>query len=258
MKNKLSIFPNTLTVANMFFGFWSIIASIEGNFLLACYYVILGALCDAFDGKVARLVKSSSDFGVQFDSLSDIITFGAAPSVLMYKIYTTIYITRYPGLEDFQHLFFLVSFIPLLFAGIRLARFNAELVGYEKSFFSGLPSPAAALTIISFVMFEIEVFGRIMHLKWLFFITIFVSYLMVSRVRYNATPLIFKKKEKIATRFLKLIGVAIGIGAIVVLKSSLLFPVMILFVLWGIAWNLYKRIQKADKLLSGAQNENNN
>mgnify|MGYP001766168597 CR=1 FL=1 len=248
MGKKLAIFPNTLTIGNMFFGYWSIISSIHGEYLWACYFVMMGGICDAFDGKVARLVKSTSDFGIEFDSLADVITFGAAPSVMMYMLYKNVYINRYPGLEDLGHLTLLFSFFPLLFASIRLARFNSELVDPTvKGAFSGLPSPAAALTIVSFVFYEFEQYGQIKHFRWLTITSLVVSYLMISRIEYQGFPIMFKKGENFVKRNLKILGVVLFVVLIVKLKMSLLFPVMVIFVLSGLVMNVIEKAKRDDE-----------
>jgi CDP-diacylglycerol---serine O-phosphatidyltransferase len=248
MRNKLAIFPNSLTIGNMFFGFWSVISSIHGDYLWACYFVLFGGICDAFDGKVARLVKSTSDFGVEFDSLADVITFGMAPSVMMYMLYKNVYVGRYPGIEDLGHLTLVFSFFPLLFASIRLARFNAELVDPTvKGAFSGLPSPASALTIVSFVLFELEQFGQIKHFKWLTLTTLVVSYLMISRIKYQGFPVMFKKGESFIKRNLKILGVVVVFVLIVKMKMSLLFPVMAVFVLSGIVLTIIEMARIEDE-----------
>ncbi|MDA3839022.1 MAG: CDP-diacylglycerol--serine O-phosphatidyltransferase [Candidatus Delongbacteria bacterium] len=243
MANRMSIFPNSLTIGNMFFGFWSIISAFEGNYVWAAYFVMLGGVCDALDGKVARLVKSTSDFGVEFDSLADLVTFGMAPSILMYNLYTKVY----PGIDDLKHLIIFVSFMPLMFTGIRLARFNTELVGHSKKFFSGLPSPAAAMTIISFVLFEFETYGRLVHFKWLTATSIIVSYLMISRMKYQGFPVMFKRKESFLKRNLKIVGVILLIAVVVKFKMSLLFPMMVFFVLSGIVGNIIEKMKSEDK-----------
>jgi len=248
MGKKLAIFPNTLTIGNMFFGYWSIISSVHGEYLWACYFVMMGGICDAFDGKVARLVKSTSDFGIEFDSLADIITFGAAPSVMMYMLYKNVYINRYPGLEDLGHLTLLFSFFPLLFAGIRLARFNSELVDPTvKGAFSGLPSPAAALAIVSFVFYEFEQYGQIKHFRWLTITSLVVSYLMISRIEYQGFPIMFKKGENFVKRNLKILGVVLFVVLIVKLKMSLLFPVMVIFVLSGLVMSVIEKAKRDDE-----------
>lgn len=245
MGRRMAIFPNTLTIGNMFFGFWSITSSIQGNYLFACYLVILGGMCDAFDGKVARLVKSTSDFGIEFDSLADVITFGAAPSVLMFMLYKNVYTSRFPGIEDFGHFILIFSFFPLLFASIRLARFNAEITDPTiKGAFSGLPSPAAAMTIISFVLYELEQYGEIRHFRWLTITSLAVSYLMISRIEYQGFPILFRRGENFLIRNLKILSVVAVIVLIVKLKMSLLFPLMIVFVISGIFMNFISLSKK--------------
>jgi len=232
----MSIFPNMLTIGNMFFGFWSIVSSIQGDYLQACYMVLFGGVCDALDGKVARFIKSTSDFGTEFDSLADVITFGTAPSILMFMLYENIYISKYPGIGDLGHFILIFSFIPLLFSSIRLARFNSEITEPEiKGAFSGLPSPAAALTIVSFVLYEFEHYGGIKHYKWLTVTSITVSYLMISRIKYHGFPIMFKKGENFLIKNLKILSVIFAVFLIVKFKMSLLFPLMVLFIISGIA-----------------------
>ncbi len=258
MSRNLSILPNSLTVGNMFFGFWSIISSIEGDYEWAAYFIIIGGICDALDGKVARLVKSTTDFGVQFDSFADIITFGTAPSVLMYMLYKNIYLLKYPGLEEFAHLIFIISFFPLLFGGIRLARFNSELVGHNKEAFSGLPIPASAMTIVAFVLYELEVYGDIQHLKWLTFTSIVVSYLMVSRVVYHGFPVIFSKDDKPLIKYVKMLLIIIVISLIVKFKMSLLFPLMIIFVITGVIRSVIGKFKKEIEEIEEEEKEGSN
>ena len=102
------------------------------------------AFLDAMDGKVARFTKSSSKFGVEYDSLADVISFGFAPSFLIFSVY----------LKDMKMVGILISFLPLLFGSIRLARFNTQLKGFSKDYFKGLPIPIAALTLTSFIIFS--------------------------------------------------------------------------------------------------------
>jgi CDP-diacylglycerol--serine O-phosphatidyltransferase len=126
----------------MFCGFLSIITASNGNYNYAAWLIIIAAVFDALDGLVARLTKSSSELGVELDSLSDIVSFGCAPSFLLYVTY----------FHQFDNFGVILSSLPLIAGGFRLARFNVQLVGFEKSFFLGLPIPTAALTIASFVL----------------------------------------------------------------------------------------------------------
>ena len=122
---------------NMFCGFLSIITASNGNYTYAAWLIFVAALFDALDGMVARLTNSSSELGVELDSLSDIVSFGAAPSFLLYSTY----------FKQFDAVGIVLSSLILIVGGFRLARFNIQLVGFEKSFFLGLPIPSAALTI---------------------------------------------------------------------------------------------------------------
>ncbi|MCL4279250.1 MAG: CDP-diacylglycerol--serine O-phosphatidyltransferase, partial [Ignavibacteriaceae bacterium] len=132
-----SVIPNLFTAMNMFCGFLSIINASEGNYEYSAWLIFVAAVFDALDGLVARLTNSSSELGVELDSLSDVVSFGAAPSFLLYK--TFFYSMNTWGI--------LISALPLIAGGFRLARFNIQLVGFSKSFFLGLPIPSAALTI---------------------------------------------------------------------------------------------------------------
>src|SRR3990172_1200890 len=132
-----SIIPNLFTAMNMFAGFLSILNSSQGEYHYAAWLIIIAAIFDALDGAVARLTKSSSELGVELDSLSDIVSFGAAPAVLLYKSH----------LYSYDTVGILLAALLLLAGGFRLARFNVQLVGFEKAFFKGLPIPIAALKI---------------------------------------------------------------------------------------------------------------
>lgn len=140
---KLAFFlPNIFTGMNMACGFASMIFSTKGMHFEAAMILILGAIFDSVDGRVARLTGTSSSFGEQFDSLSDAVSFGVAPAFLIFQKY----------LIQFGRLGAVISFIYLLCAALRLARFNANIAKVRSDFFQGLPSPGAALAIIGLVL----------------------------------------------------------------------------------------------------------
>src|SRR4030065_678458 len=122
-----SVIPNLFTAINMFCGFLSILSASEGNFNYAAWLIYIAAIFDALDGMVARLTNSSSELGVELDSLSDIVSFGAAPAFILYKTY----------LYQFDVYGIIIASLPMIAGGFRLARFNVQLVGFEKSFFIG-------------------------------------------------------------------------------------------------------------------------
>jgi CDP-diacylglycerol--serine O-phosphatidyltransferase len=173
-----SIIPNLFTAMNMFCGFLSIITASNGNYNYAAWLIIIAAVFDALDGLVARLTKSSSELGVELDSLSDIVSFGCAPSFLLYSTY----------FYQFDNVGIILSSLPLITGGFRLARFNVQLVGFEKSFFLGLPIPTAALTITSFVIAFYHNGYAKPYSDMIIPMVIIVSYLMISNIRYETFP----------------------------------------------------------------------
>jgi len=225
-----SVVPNLFTAINMFCGFLSILSASDGNYNYAAWLIFTAAIFDALDGLVARLTNSSSELGVELDSLSDIVSFGAAPSFLLYKTY----------FYSFDIWGIIISSLPLIAGGFRLARYNIQLVGFAKSFFLGLPIPASALTIASFIL---AFFNNGYPLPIADFITPFViilSYLMVSNIRYETIPKFSIKgiKEK-PFHFIFLIA---AILLVVFLYKRGLFLVFVLMIVIGIFRHLYRLI----------------
>lgn len=173
-----SVIPNLFTSLNMFCGFFSIINASQGNYVYAGWLIFIAALFDALDGAMARLTNSSSELGVELDSLSDVVSFGAAPSFLLYSTYYA----------ELNTIGIILTSLPLIAGGFRLARFNVQLAGFEKSFFKGLPIPSAAITIASFVLAFYDNGYSDFHIKIIVPMTIILSFLMVSRIRYDSIP----------------------------------------------------------------------
>jgi CDP-diacylglycerol--serine O-phosphatidyltransferase len=141
------ILPNLITTGNLFFGFFSIVKGLQGNFLWASGAILLAAIFDVLDGRVARITNSTSEFGVQYDSLCDLISFGAAPALLMYKA----------GLSEAGRLGWIVCFMFLACGALRLARFNVQSsIGKASGDFTGLPIPMAAGVVACFVALWME------------------------------------------------------------------------------------------------------
>ena len=155
--DKLAFFlPNSFTALNIGCGFMAIMFSIQGDFYKSCMLIILGAIFDSVDGRVARMTGTQSAFGEQFDSLSDLISFGIAPSIIFYNKF----------LLDSGRLGMVVSFLFLLCGALRLARFNANIDKVKSDYFQGLPIPGAAAAIIGFVLVSSE-FPTYFHNKWI-------------------------------------------------------------------------------------------
>ena len=225
-----SVIPNLFTAINMFCGFLSILSASEGNFNYAAWLIFIAAVFDALDGLVARLTNSSSELGVELDSLSDIVSFGAAPSFLLYK--TFFYSMSTWGI--------IISAIPLIAGGFRLARFNIQLVGFSKSFFLGLPIPSSALTIASFVLaFYNDGYPKPIS-DFITPMILVLSFLMVSNIRYETLPKISLKsfKEK-PFHFIFLI---IAILLVAFMYKRGLFLVFVFMIVIGIFRHIYKLI----------------
>ena len=223
-----SIVPSFFTVGNMFCGLYSVIAAFGGKIVLAAWMIFFGAFLDAMDGKIARFTGSSSRFGVEYDSLADVISFGFAPSMLIYSSYA-----KNMGLPGI-----LLSFLPLLFGSIRLARFNIQLKGFDKEHFTGLPIPIAALALASFIIFSQYFFYvPVRFPKALIVIIFLVSILMVGTMRYEKLPNFnFKgtNRDKI-----KVIIFLIGVILLIIFPQEGLFPLIMMYILSGIfAWLL--------------------
>ena len=187
MTKGVFLLPNLITSLSLLSGFYSIINSIEGKYWIAGWLIIASIFFDGIDGKVARLTNTSSKFGIEYDSLSDLIAFGAAPSVLSFKWF----------LIGYGRAGWAAVFVYLLGAALRLARFNVQRNSVEYNKFMGLPSPAAAGTVVSFLFimtefsFESAIIGKIMLA-----LIIITGLLMVSNIGYFAMKdfSIFKRR----------------------------------------------------------------
>jgi CDP-diacylglycerol--serine O-phosphatidyltransferase len=225
-----SVIPNLFTAINMFCGFLSILSASEGNFNYAAWLIFIAAVFDALDGLVARLTNSSSELGVELDSLSDIVSFGAAPSFLLYK--TFFYSMSTWGI--------IISAIPLIAGGFRLARFNIQLVGFSKSFFLGLPIPSSALTIASFVLaFYNDGYPKPIS-DFITPMILVLSFLMVSNIRYETLPKISLKSIKEKPFYF--IFLIIAILLVVFMYKRGLFLVFVFMIVIGIFRHIYRLI----------------
>jgi CDP-diacylglycerol--serine O-phosphatidyltransferase len=171
-----------LTTGALFAGFFSIIAGINGRFISSAVAILVAALLDALDGRVARLTKTETDFGVQYDSLSDLVSFGLAPALLAFN-WSLSSMGELSPLAG--KLGWLAAFVFVACAALRLARFNTQANVADKRYFQGLASPAAAVTLASTVWFFADQGVSGESVRWLIWaITIFIGLLMFSRVRY--------------------------------------------------------------------------
>ncbi len=184
--NKLQliyILPNLFTAASAFVGVISVINAASGNFLKAFYLILLALFFDGLDGRVARLTNTTSKFGAEFDSLSDIVSFGVAPAMLFFFAIG----------ENFHKFGSLTAAVYVVFGAIRLARFNVISPSTEPSVFIGLPIPTAAIFTSSLVMTSLWIENSFFDFTVLI-IVFLVSFLMVSNIRYPSFKKIDFKK----------------------------------------------------------------
>ncbi len=175
--------PNGFTLANLFFGIFAMVAASRGQHSQASWYIVIGGMCDAFDGRVARATNSGSRFGEELDSLVDAISFGLAPAMMMYFA-----VLRHQGWD------WIFVFLFAACAVMRLARFNVEQAGKAKSHFTGLPSPAAGGVLATYYWFsQTSLYTETIIGDWpwqvmLRFLMILLAFLMISNVPYPAWP----------------------------------------------------------------------
>lgn len=245
MRRAVVLLPNGFTLGNLFFGVFAIVSASQGDYERAGWCVVLGGVADAMDGRVARMTRTTSKFGVELDSLVDAISFGVAPAFIMY----------FAALNR-DNLAGLVCFFYIACAVMRLARFNIEQGGRAKTQFHGLPSPAAGMTLATYYWFSQTTLYTdtvIAHWPWhtlLPVLMLVLAFLMISHVLYPAPPNInFRKPSSLALSAAFLVAVAL----VVVDHSRYAFPVLIAYVAYGllrtVLFGLMDRLPSADPLI---------
>jgi len=176
LRKGVYILPNLFTTAGLFAGFYSIIATLNHDYRLAAIMILAAMLCDTLDGRIARLTRSSSSFGVQYDSLADLIAFGVAPGILVYTW----------ALRPWGRWGWLAATLYLTCGALRLARFNVQVTSVERRHFVGLPIPAGAAAIASTVLLYYYLNGQGDPNKHILMLLVIyaVAALMVSEFRY--------------------------------------------------------------------------
>jgi CDP-diacylglycerol--serine O-phosphatidyltransferase len=223
VKITRAVVPSLFTVLNIFCGFSSVVQTAQSAYHQAAWFIILAAVFDTLDGVMARITKSSSSFGVEFDSLSDVVSFGVAPSFLVF----------HSQLVGDGGIGLLISSMPLILGALRLARFNSQLVGFTKEYFRGLPIPASALTIAAYVLaFHVE--GSGFAPLWASALApsvAVVSLLMVSTIRYDTIPQVSRKGiRQHPVRFTVLV---VAVTAIVITRGAAMLPAFGLYIISG-------------------------
>lgn len=241
------LLPNLFTTGAMFAGFYAIVASIDGHYRDAVIAVFVAAILDGLDGRVARMTHTQSEFGVQYDSLSDLVSFGLAPSLVLYN-WSLKHLAVHG--EVWGKAGWAAAFLYAACAALRLARFNTQVGVADKRYFQGLASPAAAGLCMSFVwaMEEFDIPGADVDILSLI-VAVVAGLLMVSRFRYFS----FKSwPERVPYTWLVLMLLALV--ALAVATGSVMFSIALVYVasgpvitLWGRATHRRRPRRVSDK-----------
>ena len=222
------LLPNAFTTGALFCGFYAIVMSMNLRFDQAAWALFIAMVLDGLDGRVARLTNTQSEFGAQYDSLADMVSFGAAPALVMYEW----------SLRGLGKIGWIAAFIYCAGAAVRLARFNTNIAVVDKRFFQGLPSPAAAALVVGFVlmMHDLQVNG--MQYPWISFaVALFAGISMVTNVPfYSFKDINFKKSVPFIFVFL----IALGFALVSIDPPKVLWPIFLLYGLSGYAIYFYR------------------
>lgn len=230
------LLPNLLTTANMFAGFYAILAAANGRFEAACVAVLIAGVFDGLDGRVARMTGTTSEFGVQYDSLADLLSFGMAPALVMYH-WGLAQLTLDGGV--WGKVGWAAAFLFVACAALRLARFNVSAASDDKRWFVGLASPASAGTMISVVWCFSELGYTGDEMRWVaLLVTVACALLMVSRLRFFS----FKGWPGDRVPFWFMLLVVAMILALLIDAPKVVFGAAVAYVLSGpVGWMLQRR-----------------
>lgn len=232
LRKGVYVLPNLITAGSLFAGFYVIIASTDGHFVRAAWFILLSAILDGLDGKVARMTGTTSKFGVEMDSLADVVAFGVAPGVLMYTW----------ALKPYGKLGWLAAFLYVVCGALRLARFNVQVDTVESKRFIGLPIPAAASIVATCVLlfFELGGTGTIKMVSVLLLVFL-LAFLMVSNIKYFSLkdPDLFKRQP-----FTMLVAAIMILIVIVAKPEAMLFIIGMVYLASGPLGYLFKRRQE--------------
>lgn len=228
-RRGIYLLPNLFTTAGLFAGFYAIVAAMKGYYDAAAVAMFIAMLADALDGRLARLLHSSTEFGVQYDSLSDMVSFGIAPALVLYSW----------ALKDLGKIGWLIAFFYTACAALRLARFNVQTGESDKRFFMGLPTPASAAVVASLIWsFHTYLPDNLCFLIVVSIVTLILATFMISNVLYRSFKE-FNIKNKIS--FISLFAIILVFIAISINPPLVLF---IIFALYALSGPLYAFIRR--------------
>lgn len=216
--------PNAITLGALFSAFYAIVMAMNGRFEVACVAIFAAAILDSLDGRVARMTNTQSAFGEQMDSLSDMVSFGAAPALIVYEW----------ALKGMGKLGWIAAFVYCSGAALRLARFNTNIAVVDRRFFQGLPSPAAAALVVGFIWVVTDAGYSPHTTPWLIWLacalTLYAGLTMVTNIPfYSFKDVSFKR----TVPFIVIVAIALGIAVITIHPPIVLFAIFMFYGLSG-------------------------
>ena len=231
-RRGMYLVPSLFTTAALFAGFWAIVQAMNGRFDWAAEGVFVAMVLDGLDGRVARLTKTQSAFGAEYDSLSDMVCFGAAPALVIYEWV----------LHDMGNYGWLVAFLYCACAALRLARFNTNLEVADKRYFQGLPSPAAAALVAGFVwIMDDNAFDPDSVRWWALAATVFAAVSMVSNFKYYSFKAINLRRS---VPFVVVLLIVLSFVLVSYQPPVVLFAGFVAYALSGYAWSAWLAIRR--------------
>lgn len=227
MRLKRIFIPSIFTILNMFSGFLAILQVYHGRYITAVVLIIAAVIFDTLDGMTARILHQQTEFGIEFDSLADIVSFCVVPSLLINALFVA----------ELGFIGGVISFFPLLFGGVRLARFNLTATAEKKAYFIGLPVPAMATAVGSYIWFNQSLFGSYGDPKVALPLVIILSFMMVSSIRFSVRfRLAFHSGPLEMLKSLLLMTFTI---LVIVFRGYVIFPLMGIYIMTNLlAWIL--------------------
>jgi CDP-diacylglycerol--serine O-phosphatidyltransferase len=235
MKRGIYILPNALTLCGLFLGFYSILATIKGHYIQASWAIMIAMIFDGLDGWVARLTQSTTRFGIELDSLSDLVAFGIAPAVMIYKW----------ALLPFGRVGWAAAFLFVACGALRLARYNIQMGSTESKAFTGMPIPGAAALIATLVIFYHEIWDKVSDKNYcILFFTVFLAALMVSTLKFHGVKELDLRKRK---PFKILVAFVLVLTVIVMHPEISLFLFAMIYLIGGIIENIVLYSRKRER-----------
>lgn len=241
-RRGIYLLPNLFTTAALFGGFFAIVQAMNGQFEIAAVAIFIAMVLDGLDGRVARMTRTQSAFGAEYDSLSDMVSFGVAPALLAYEW----------ALKGMGKLGWIAAFIYCVGAALRLARFNTQIDIGDKRFFQGMPSPAAAALIAGLVWVLIDYGWHGEEVRWyVCSLTIFAGLTMVSNIRYYSGKDINLRRS---VPFIVIAGIALFFALVSSYPPGVLFALFLCYALSGYvfsAWAWVASYKSQRKTIAG-------